>query len=71
MKRKNLIVMGDLIDDIKMARHLHESEDHILKVGFMNNPMKDGHRLVEEYAHHFDLLVLNDGNLHFLHYFMT
>jgi hypothetical protein len=70
LKRHNVIVMGDLIDDIKMAKYLHEHDDDILSVGFFNNPKKDGEQLLREYEKHFDMVVVNDGNLHFLHYFL-
>eukprot|EP00347_Sterkiella_histriomuscorum_P010977 403374216 len=71
LKRRNLIVMGDLIDDIKMARHLHQSDEDLLSIGFFNNPEKDGEELLMEYEKHFDMVVVNDGNLHFLHYFLS
>ncbi len=62
--------MGDLIDDIKMAQHLHQTDNDLISVGFFNNPAKDGQKLLEEYEKHFDMVVVNDGNLHFLHYFL-
>lgn len=71
LKRHNIIVMGDLIDDIKMAKHLHESKEDILSIGFYNNPSKDGEKLLLEYEKNFDMVVVNDGNLHFLHYFLS
>lgn len=63
--------MGDLIDDIKMAKYLHNTDEDLLTVGFFNNPGKDGHEMLMEYQKNFDIVVLNDGNLHFLHYFLT
>lgn len=71
LKRRNIIVMGDLIDDIKMAKYLHETDDDILSIGFFNNPGKDGEELLLEYEKNFDMVVINDGNLHFLHYFLS
>lgn len=63
--------MGDLIEDIMMAKHLHDHEDDILSIGFFNNLKKDGERLLVEYQKNFDVVVMNDGNLHFLHYFLN
>ena len=63
--------MGDLIDDIKMAKHLHKSDEDLLSIGFFNNPGKDGEELLLEYEKHFDMVIVNDGNLHFLHYFLS
>ncbi len=63
--------MGDLIDDIKMAKHLHQHPDDILSIGFFNNPLKDGEDMLREYEQHYDLVVVNDGNLHFLSYFLN
>jgi hypothetical protein len=40
-------------------------------VGFFNNPGKDGEELLREYEKNFDMVVMNDGNLHFLHYFLS
>ncbi|CDW82484.1 5-nucleotidase [Stylonychia lemnae] len=71
LRRRNLIVMGDLIDDIKMAKHLHQSDEDLLTIGFFNNPAKDGHDMLVEYEKNFDMVIVNDGNLHFLHYFLT
>lgn len=63
LKRHNIIVMGDLIDDIKMASHLHEVEDDLLSIGFFNNPQKDGMKLLHEYENNFDMVISDDGNL--------
>ena len=63
--------MGDLIDDKRMVNKLHTGhDDDLLSVGFFNNPDKDGEELLKEYEKHFDLVVMNDGNLHFLDYFV-
>ena len=62
--------MGDLIDDTKMAKCLLEHEHDLLTIGFFNNPKKDGPELLEKYEKHFDIVIVNDGNLHFLHYLL-
>lgn len=41
-----------------------------MTVGFFNNPAKDGDALLHEYEKAFDMVVVGDGNLHFLHYFL-
>jgi len=60
---KNLIVMGDIIADSRMARdHLH---DHIVKVGFYNAGVAGGHCDVsfDEFSKHFDIVITGDGTL--------
>jgi hypothetical protein len=42
VKRHNIIVMGDLIDDIRMAKFIHSHDNDLLKIGFFNNLKKDG-----------------------------
>ena len=58
--RGNIIVMGDVIEDLKMIAEI--SYDNIIKVGYLNNPTQDSH-LIEEYEKVFDIVILNDGNL--------
>ena len=41
--RKNTIVMGDIIEDVKMVNH--EKHDIVLKIGFFNNTAKEAHLL--------------------------
>ena len=58
--RRNVIVMGDIIEDSFMVRE--NFHDTILRVGFMNeeNPTS---RIVTCFRNNFDLIVSKDGSL--------
>ncbi len=56
-ERKNVILLGDNIEDLGMLEGL--SYDTILKIGFLNEKIDERK---EMYLKNFDLLVLNDGN---------
>lgn len=53
LKRKNLILLGDLIEDIKMAEGFPYK--CIIKIGFLNNINR-----LEEFRNNFDVILLND-----------
>jgi Pyrimidine 5'-nucleotidase (UMPH-1) len=58
--RKNVMVMGDILDDVKMCR---ESEhDVVLKVGYLNDMARNSH-LLEEFTKTFDIVITGDGSL--------
>ncbi len=58
--RKNAIVMGDLIDDLKMVNSLQH--DNVLKIGFCNLPGLENSNL-DDYCENFDIVITNDGSL--------
>jgi hypothetical protein len=59
--RKNVLIMGDILDDVKMIK---ESEhETVLKIGFLNDIQKNSH-LVEEFLKAFDIVITGDGSLH-------
>lgn len=62
-RRSNLLVLGDLVDDMNMISKIKESELTSLYVGFFNNPQK---RKLDDYTKKCDLLVYDDGNMFFL-----
>lgn len=59
MMRKNVIVMGDIVEDIDMVDPCNH--DQVLKVGFLNS-VKNEH-LLDHYMDNFDLVVSRDGPL--------
>lgn len=59
--KKNLIVMGDIVEDIGMISNVQA--ECVLKIGFLNDNHNDKH-LVQVYMDQFDIVILNDGNLH-------
>ncbi len=61
-ERKNIILLGDSIGDIKMAEWFEY--DNILKIWFLN---RDIEKNFERYKESFDVLILNDGSMDFVH----
>lgn len=57
--RKNVIVMGDIVEDIDMVDP--SKHDQVLKVGFLNS--KKNEHLLDHYMENFDLVVTRDGPL--------
>lgn len=55
--RKNVILLGDGLDDVDMARGIKHK--NIIKIGFLN---KDVKKLLKVYQANFDLIIKNDGN---------
>ena len=55
-ERKNIILLGDSIDDIGMVAG--SGYENLIKVGFLNE-QKDKH--LPDYKKYFDVIVLNDG----------
>jgi len=60
MMRPNVLVMGDIVEDSRMAQS--EKHDTVLKVGFMNN-LDKSEAQIAEYHKAFDLIVGDDGSL--------
>jgi len=56
--RKNVILMGDIIEDSFMASE--EMHDTILSVGFLNDLETNGH-LLPKYMDTFDIVISGDG----------
>lgn len=57
----NAIIMGDLIEDMGMAKNLELKQ--VIRVGFFNAPPISGSELLKKYMKSFDVLIMNDGNL--------
>jgi len=60
-ERKNIILLGDSIDDLKMVEGT--KYDEIIKIGFLNENAKDN---LKEYKKAFDIIILNDGTMNFV-----
>lgn len=60
-KRKNVILLGDLIADIDMASGL--DHDVIIKIGFLNEKKEE---LLEKFSKAFDVVILNDGEMEYV-----
>ena len=66
--RKNVVIMGDILEDVKMVR---ESEhDVVLKIGFLNDMQKQGHML-EDFKNTFDIVITGDGSLQPVNYMLS
>lgn len=63
--RKNLILLGDLISDIKMSNCV--KYDNIIKIGFLTN---ETNKNLEIYKKNYDVLILNDGGMDFVYNFV-
>lgn len=60
-QRKNIILLGDSVSDVDMAKGF--KYDNILKIGFLNEKIDEKLAL---YQKHFDALILNDGSFDFV-----
>lgn len=56
--RKNVLLMGDGLDDIGMVDGFNYKT--LLKIGFINNQVEEK---IENYKKAYDMLILNDGSL--------
>jgi len=61
ISRKNVILLGDSLGDLKMVGQI--PYDEIIKVGFLYNK-KDSQ--LEEYKKHFDIILFGDASLEFV-----
>lgn len=58
--RKNIILLGDSLDDLKMVEGIHYNE--IIKIGFLNDKIEEN---LELYKKAYDVIILNDGTMEF------
>lgn len=59
--RKNVILMGDNIEDLKMITGFEY--DNLLRVGFLNDKVEEN---IENYKNNFDVVITNDGEMGFV-----
>jgi len=59
--RKNVILLGDLIEDAKMVEGF--DYDNIIKIGFLNSKVKEN---LESYKKAFDVVILNDSSMDYV-----
>ena len=59
--RKNIILLGDNISDIKMERG--SNYKNLLKIGFLNENIDEN---MNEYKNSFDIVITNDSNANYL-----
>jgi 5'-nucleotidase len=57
-KRRNVILLGDGIADLKMIRGMEH--DVVLSIGFLNDNAEEN---LELFKDHFDVIILNDGGM--------
>lgn len=60
-KGMNGIVMGDLIDDLKIVDAL--ALGTVIKIGFLNGPCDTHKEMLKDYCDNFDIVIANDGNM--------
>jgi hypothetical protein len=65
--RKNVLMMGDIIEDTKMVRA--QNHENVLRIGYLNDMSKNSH-LLQHYMEAFDLVITGDGTLHLTNYLM-
>jgi len=56
--RKNVLLLGDPIDDIGMVEGF--DYDEIIKIGFLNDKIEENK---QEYLENFDVVIINDGDM--------
>jgi 5'-nucleotidase len=56
--RRNVILMGDNIDDIGMVEGF--DYDNLIKIGFLNENMTER---LDDFKKNFDVIILNDGGM--------
>ena len=66
--RKNVMVMGDILDDVKMCKE--SQHEVVLKVGYLNDVHRNGH-LLDEFARTFDIVITGDGTLQPINYMLN
>jgi len=59
--RKNVILLGDNIEDIKMITGFNYA--NLLKIGFLNS---DDEKIKEAYKKNFDVIITGDGDFNFI-----
>ncbi|HCP09010.1 MAG TPA: hypothetical protein DIT25_04400 [Candidatus Moranbacteria bacterium] len=56
--RKNILLLGDEIDDLGMLANL--KYDNLIKIGFLNEDIENN---LESFKGNFDIVILGDGNM--------
>jgi cytosolic 5'-nucleotidase 3 len=59
--RKNIILLGDKIDDLGMVEGF--DYDNLLKIGFLNDKVEDN---LEAYKQNFDIVLTNDTDMRYI-----
>jgi len=59
--RRNVILLGDGVDDIDMLEGF--DYDNLLKIGFLNENVEEN---LPEFKKNFDVIILNDGEMDFV-----
>ncbi len=59
--RKNVLLLGDNLHDIDMARGFPYK--HLVKIGFLNEGVKEN---LEYYQQEYDVVILNDGSMEYV-----
>ena len=60
-KRKNVILMGDNLEDVEMIKGF--DFENLIKIGFLNEKVKEN---LEEYKKVYDVLITNDSSMEFV-----
>ena len=56
--RRNVLLLGDSVDDIKMIEGFEY--DEIIKIGFLNEKVEENR---DEYLKNFDIVIANDSDM--------
>jgi HAD superfamily hydrolase (TIGR01544 family) len=64
--RKNIILLGDSFDDVKMAENINYN--NLLKICFLDEYAKE---MIEDYKKLYDVLILNDSSATFVEKLLT
>ncbi|MBN1325676.1 haloacid dehalogenase-like hydrolase [Candidatus Falkowbacteria bacterium] len=64
--RKNVILLGDSVDDVGMVEGF--KYDHLIKFGFLNDKVDEN---LDDYKKYFDLIITHDGSMDALNKFMA
>lgn len=60
-ERKNVILLGDSVDDLDMLQGIEHKE--VIKIGFLNENIEKN---LKKYKENFDVLILNDGSMEYV-----
>jgi cytosolic 5'-nucleotidase 3 len=63
--RKNILLLGDSLDDVGMIGNL--KYENLIKVCFLSNEMMDS---IDEFKKVYDVLILNDSSMEFINDFL-
>jgi len=59
--RKNVLLLGDIVEDSKMANNIKARSQ--INIGFFNDLKKDNTTLMRHYMNHFDVVIVDEGDL--------